>query len=230
MVNRILMVLAVLVILFGCGKKAVTPSDATQQPARIVKLTFDDGPVAANTPVVFLRKDTPLDGNTPAVLDTLRKYRVKATFFVVGEQARKYPGLVHREHSEGHTVQNHSYTHPVLNKLSNSEIARELRATNQAITEAGVPRPHLFRPPYGSSSRRVKSVGASLGLTQILWTGPASRDWEDPPAAVVCKRAVSSVRPGSIVLLHDGSGANTANALPCIIKELRTKGYRFDKL
>jgi len=127
MVNRILMVLAVLVILFGCGKKTVTPSDAaqqgtTQQSACIVKLTFDDGPVAANTPVVFLRRDTPLDGNTPAVLDVLRKYKVKATFFAVGEQVRKYPDLVHREYGEGHSVQNHSYTHPKLPTLSNARI------------------------------------------------------------------------------------------------------------
>src|SRR5215210_5867850 len=201
MVERVLMVLAMLTILLGCGNETVTPSgkvqqEATRQAKGIIKLTFDDGPVAANTPVIFLRKDTPLDGNTPAVLDVLRKYRVKATFFAVGEQVRKYPDLAHREYSEGHSVQNHSYTHPVLNKLSNAQIARELRATDRAITNAGIPRPHLFRPPYGSSNRRVKSAAASLGLTQILWTGPASRDWEDPPPTVICKRVVSSVRPG----------------------------------
>jgi peptidoglycan/xylan/chitin deacetylase (PgdA/CDA1 family) len=237
MVARVLMLLGVFVILCGCGQKAATPSGASQQEeqpsqqaAGVVKLTFDDGPVSADGPVIHLRKDTPLDGNTPAILDVLRKYGVKATFFVVGEQARKYPDLVHREYREGHSVQNHSYTHPKLPELSNAQIAGELRATNRAITEAGAPRPHLFRPPYGETSARIKSVGASLNLTQILWTQPASRDWEDPPPAVICKRVVSSVRPGSIVLLHDGSGAHTAKALPCIIKDLRAKGYRFGKL
>jgi peptidoglycan/xylan/chitin deacetylase (PgdA/CDA1 family) len=154
---------------------------------------------------------------------------VKATFFVVGRQARWYPGLVRRAYSEGHSVQNHTYTHPNLTTLANTGIERELRATNRAITEAGVPRPYRFRPPYGATSARVSSVGASLGLTQTLWSVDP-RDWEDPPASVVCSRVVSNVRPGSIVLLHDGTGANTADALPCIIKELRAKGYGFRKL
>ena len=232
---RVLMVLAMFVIFYGCGQKTRTASGAgqrntTPRAAGIVKLTFDDGPVARNAPVIFLRKDTPLDGNTPAVLDVLRKYGVPATFFVVGKQVRKYPGLVRREYSEGHSVQNHSYTHPNFTKLSKAQVARELRATNQAITEAGVPGPHRFRPPYGITNDRVRSVGASLGLRQIRWTDKASEDWEDPPASAICKRVVSKVRPGSVVLLHDGSGANTDDALPCIIRELRAKGYGFGKL
>jgi peptidoglycan/xylan/chitin deacetylase (PgdA/CDA1 family) len=236
MVARALMVMGVFAILCGCGPKAATSSAASQQqkPAQqaagVVKLTFDDGPVSGDGPVIFLRKDTPLDGNTPAILDVLRKYGVKGTFFVVGEQVRKYPDLVRREYREGHSVQNHSYTHPNLTKLSKARVARELRATNQAITEAGVPRPHRFRPPYGMTNDRVRSVGASLGLRQIRWTDVASEDWEDPPASVICKRVMSKVGPGSVVLLHDGSGAHTAKALPCIIKDLKAKGYRFGKL
>jgi peptidoglycan/xylan/chitin deacetylase (PgdA/CDA1 family) len=232
---RVLMVVAMFVIFYGCGQKTMTPSGADQQnttprAAGIVKLTFDDGPVARTAPVIFLRKDTPLDGNTPAVLDVLRKFGVPATFFVVGKQVRKYPELVHREYSEGHSVQNHSYTHRNFTKHSKAQVARELRMTNQAITEAGVPRPHIFRPPYGITNDRVRSVGASLGLRQIRWTDKPSEDWDDPPASVICKRVVRQVRPGSVVLLHDGSGANTDDALPCIIRELRAKGYGFGKL
>src|SRR5215210_8020123 len=168
MVERVLMVLAMLTILLGCGNETVTRSGTAQQQATrqakgIIKLTFDDGPVTRNAPVIFLRKDTPLDGNTPAVLDVLRKFGVPATFFVVGKQARKYPGLVRREYNEGHSVQNHSYTHPIFTKRSKAQVARELRVTNQAITEAGVPRPHIFRPPYGMTNDRIRSVGASLG-------------------------------------------------------------------
>jgi peptidoglycan/xylan/chitin deacetylase (PgdA/CDA1 family) len=237
------MVLGVLVIFYGCGQANPPPGNSPPEKAAngggaekgkadsaIVRLTFDDGPVRPNTPLMILGANTPLDGNTPAVLDVLRKYRVKATFFVVGEQVRKYPGLVRTEYSEGHSVQNHSFTHPNLTKLTNAEIAQELRVTNQAITEAGVPRPHLFRPPYGKTDDRVRRVGASLGLRQIRWTDKASEDWEDPPPSVICKRVVSRVRPGSVVLLHDGSGANTDEALPCIIKELRARGYGFGKL
>jgi peptidoglycan-N-acetylglucosamine deacetylase len=210
-------------------KKAVV----AEKPEKIVRLTFDDGPVlGGNTPVAIqgTHTPTPLAGKTPAVLDVLLEYGVKGTFFVVGEQVRKYSGLVRKAYSEGHSVQNHSYTHPDLTKLTNAEIARELRATNQAITEAGVPRPYLFRPPYGFTNFRVRTVGAFLGLIQRRWSDVPSEDWEDPPASVICRRVVSEVRPGSVVLLHDGSGANTDDALPCIIKELRAQGYGFGKL
>jgi len=182
--------------------------------AGIVRLTFDDGPVRANT---------------PRVLDVLANYRVKATFFVIGQRARRYPRLVKREYREGHSVQNHTYTHPELTTLSPVETRQELRATNRAIKAAGVPRPHRFRPPHGHTNARVRSVGASLGLIQTLWSVDP-HDWADPPASEICSRVVTNVRAGSIVLLHDGSGSNTVDALPCIIKRLRTQGYRFGKL
>lgn len=185
-----------------------------QTSSRVVRLTFDDGPVR---------------GNTARVLDVLRNRRVKATFFVVGRQVRANPGLVRREYREGHSVQNHSYTHADLTTLSNTGIRRELGRTNRAIVDAGVPRPYRFRPPYGATNARVRNVGASLGLTQTLWTVDP-RDWSDPPASVVCSRVVSNVQPGSIVLLHDGTGAHTAKALPCIITKLRARGYSFRKL
>jgi peptidoglycan-N-acetylglucosamine deacetylase len=203
------------VVLLQGGQAQAQQLGSTSQPAAgIVRLTFDDGPVRANT---------------PRVLDVLSDYRVKATFFVIGERARRYPRLVRREYREGHSVQNHTYTHPDLTTLGPVGIRRELRATNRAITAAGVPRPYRFRPPYGITNARVRSVGASLGLIQTLWSVDP-RDWADPPASVICRRVVSNVRPGSIVLLHDGSGANTEEALPCIIKKLRAQGYGFGKL
>ena len=186
----------------------------TQATSKYVRLTFDDVPVR---------------GNTRRVLDVLRNKRVKATFFVIGQQARANPALVRRAHHEGHSVQNHSYTHANLTTLSNTGIRRELSRTNRAIVDAGVPRPYRFRPPYGATNARVRSIGTSLGLTQTLWTVDP-RDWADPPASVVCSRVLNNVRSGSIVLLHDGTGANTDNALPCIINGLRARGYSFRKL
>src|ERR671912_337107 len=189
---------------------------STSQPAaaRIVRLTFDDGPVRANT---------------PRVLNVLSNYRVQATFFVIGQKARRHPRLVKREYREGHSVQNHTYTHPDLTTRGPVQTRRELRATNQAIKAAGVPRPYRFRPPKGLTNARVRSVGASLGLIQTLWSVDP-RDWANPPASVICRRVVTNVRPGSIVLLHDASAANTVEALPCIIKRLRAQGYGFGKL
>jgi peptidoglycan/xylan/chitin deacetylase (PgdA/CDA1 family) len=203
-----------LVLLQRGPAQAQQLGSTSQRPARIVRLTFDDGPVRPNT---------------PRVLNVLSNHRVKATFFVIGKRARRYPRLVKREYRQGHSVQNHTYTHPDLTTLGNAEIKRELRATNRAIKAAGVPRPHRFRPPHGITNARVRSVGDSLSLIQTLWSVDP-HDWADPPASVICRRVVSNVRPGSIVLLHDGSGANTEEALPCIIKRLRAQGYGFSKL
>ena len=203
------------VVLLQRGLAQAQQLGSTSQPAAgIVRLTFDDGPVRANT---------------PRILNVLSNYRVKATFFVIGQRARRHPRLVKREYREGHSVQNHTYTHPDLTTLGPVETRRELRATNRAIRAAGVPRPYRFRPPYGHTNARVRSVGASLGLIQTLWSVDP-HDWANPPASVICRRVASNVRPGSIVLLHDGTGTNTVQALPCIIKRLRAQGYGFGKL
>ena len=202
------------VVLLQVGTAQAQQRGPTAQTTARVFLTFDDGPVR---------------GNTARVLNVLANRGVRATFFVVGKQARWYPRLVKREYTEGHSVQNHTYTHPDLTTLSNTGIRRELRRTNRTVIAAGVPRPYRFRPPYGASNPRVKRVGASLGLTQTLWSVDP-RDWADPSPSVICRRVVGNASPGSIVLLHDGTGANTDEALPCIIKGLRAKGYTFGKL
>src|SRR5215207_8894272 len=153
------------VVLLQGGQAQAQQLGSTSQPAAgIVRLTFDDGPVRANT---------------PRVLNVLSNYRVKATFFVIGQRARRYPRLVKREYREGHSVQNHTYTHPDLTTLGPVQTRRELRATNQAIKAAGVPRPYRFRPPYGATNVRIRSAGASLGLIQTLWSVDP-HDWEGP--------------------------------------------------
>jgi peptidoglycan/xylan/chitin deacetylase (PgdA/CDA1 family) len=202
------------VLLQGEPARAQQLGSTSQPAAGIVRLTFDDGPVRTNT---------------PRVLNVLSSYRVKATFFVIGQRARRHPLLVRREYREGHSVQNHTYTHPDLTTLGPVGIRRELRATNRAIKAAGVPRPYRFRPAQGHTNARVRSVGASLGLIQTLWSVDP-HDWANPPASVICRRVASNVSPGSIVLLHDGTGTNTVEALPCIIKRVRAQGYGFGKL
>jgi peptidoglycan-N-acetylglucosamine deacetylase len=202
------------VLVQGGPAQAQRLGSSPQPAAGTVRLTFDDGPVRAST---------------PRILDVLSNYRVKATFFVIGERARRYPRLVKREHREGHSVQNHTYTHPELTTLGSAEVRRELRATNRAIRAAGVPRPYRFRPPRGHTNARVRGVGASLGLIQTLWSVDP-HDWANPSASRICSGVVSNARAGSIVLLHDGSGSNTVEALPCIIERLRAQGYRFGKL
>ena len=210
----LLLCVPALVLLSRGGSARAQESGVAPQAAARVFLTFDDRPVR---------------GNTGRVLNVLARHGVEATFFVVGRQARWYPRLVRREYTEGHSVQNHTYTHTDLTTLSNAGIRRELRRTNRAISAAGVPRPYRFRPPYGATNSRVKMVGASFGLTQTLWSVDP-RDWADPSPAVICRRVVGNVSPGSVVLLHDGTGANTDEALRCIVKRLEAKGYGFGKL
>ena len=184
---------------------------------RTVALTFDDGPQL---------------NSTPQILDTLRDYNVDATFFVLGQRVNALPDLVRREYAEGHSVQNHSYTHPHLTWLSETEVQRELADTNAAIEAAGLPRPYRFRPPYGDTNATVEMVGQSLGLTQTLWDA-SPEDWEGASASTICSRVVQGVKPGSVVVLHDASAEdgvsvyNTNDALPCIINTLRQNGYRF---
>ena len=192
------------------------PTTTPEHPKVEIALSFDDGPDP---------------NNTPEILDILKRYDVKATFFVRGDQARAYPGLVRREHQEGHVVGNHSYSHPKLTSLSKAEVRKQLQDTNTAITAAGAPEPKLFRPPWGATDAEVEGVANSLGLTQTLWDESASVDEGQgenlaTPAAV-CDQTVARAEPGAILLLHDGFTPSTAKALPCIIRRLKARGYEF---
>jgi polysaccharide deacetylase len=115
-----------------------------ERPKSDIALTFDDGPDP---------------NNTPKVLDALKRYDAKATFFVRGDRARAYPELVRREYQEGHVVGNHAYDHPRLTTLSKPEVERQLRDTNAVITVAGAPKPKLFRPPFWGHRRRCRERG-----------------------------------------------------------------------
>ena len=148
-----------LVLLQGGPAQAQQPTATSQRAAGIVRLTFDDGPVRANT---------------PRILNVLSNYRVKATFFVIGQRARRYPRLVKREYREGHSVQNHTYTHPDLTTLGPVETRRELRATNRAIKAASVPRPYRFRPPYGATNSGPYPVWGGTSSVRSSWLSSES--------------------------------------------------------
>ncbi len=191
--------------------------DTTPPPnSKIIALSFDDGP-------------DPTPTNTPKILDTLRLYNVKATFFVRGDQTSSHPDLVRREYQEGHTVANHTYTHADLTTLSSSQVEQQLRDTNTAIVSAGAPLPNLFRPPWASTNAQIESVATSLGLTQTVWDFSQNVDeWGAASTATsVCDQAVGGARPGAIMLLHDAWTPHTADALPCIITRLQAQGYSF---
>ncbi|TDB69764.1 polysaccharide deacetylase family protein [Micromonospora sp. KC723] len=178
---------------------------------RTVALTFDDGPDPTWT---------------PKVLNQLRAGRVKATFCLVGTEVRKHPELVRRIVREGHQLCNHSWRHDFdLGRRPVAEIRADLTRTNQAI-RAAVPdaRVPFYRQPGGRWTPEVVAVAKQLGMRSLHWSVDP-QDWAKPTAPVLRKRVMSGVRPGGIVLMHDGGGdrSRTLAACPHVIADLNRR-------
>ncbi|MGX6601643.1 polysaccharide deacetylase family protein [Micromonosporaceae bacterium Da 78-11] len=177
-----------------------------------ITLTFDDGP---------------LPEYTGQVLDILRRYRIPATFFCVGMNATAHPEMLQRMQDEGHTIGNHTWSHPFLPELSHRQLLEQLDRTNEAITKATGVTPRLFRPPYGSRTPEVLDWLGAVDTTMVLWDVEPD-DWSMPGTSVITRRVVDRTRNGSVILLHDGGGnrSQMVEALPRIIEELE-QSYRF---
>ncbi|HEY2955200.1 MAG TPA: polysaccharide deacetylase family protein [Candidatus Eisenbacteria bacterium] len=186
---------------------------------KVVALTFDDGP---NEPY------------TSRILDILERERVRATFFMIGSNVRRYPRTAARAVREGHVIGNHSDSHPVGFALESvAELRKELDAAEESIHAAAGVYPRFFRPPQGLRSPWLMSLLRRDSLVAVTWND-APGDWNHVPASALVARTLAQVHPGSIILLHDGMnlthGADqtaTVQALPEIIRRLRALGYRF---
>ena len=188
---------------------------------KVVALTFDDGPNADATPLI---------------LDTLAEKGVRATFFVLGSHAERWPDLVRRIAHEGHQLGNHGYFHRKLQFRSPFYVARDIRLGIRAIRRAGVPAPRYFRAPHGFRSPWTTPIASSYGERTVGWS-LGVWDSDRPGVDEIVRRTLEGVNPGSIVLLHDGDGYNpdgdrlqTAAALPWIIDGLKANGYEFAAL
>ena len=157
------------------------------------------------------------------LIDILGKYKVKATFFVVGDWVDKYPESVKALHDAGHEVMNHSNTHAHMSQLSKDEIIADVEACNDKIEAVTGVRPTLIRPPYGEYDDNVITAIRSIGMEPIQWDVD-SLDWKDLSAADITQRVVSKVQPGSIVLFHNAA-EHTPEALAGIIEALIADGY-----
>ncbi len=183
--------------------------------AKLVALTFDDGPEP---------------GQTDAVLNLLRDNNVKATFFVLGDRTGRHPELVKRAADEGHQIANHSFSHKNFAKESEKEIRRQIVVGQRRIRNAvgGDELTPWIRPPYGRTNARAWKVLKAEKQRVVMWDVDP-QDWRRPGTAKIANRVISNVEPGSIVLLHDG-GSNrqqTISALPKIIRVLKQRGYEF---
>ena len=174
---------------------------------KVVALTFDDGPNPATT---------------NQALDTLSKYGIKATFFVLGKNISGNEEILKRMKADGHVIGNHSWSHPVLSKLSLDEAKKQITDTEDAITKVLGSSSKLMRPPYGAITDDIRN---SLDLSFIMWDVD-SLDWKSHNEASILTEIQREVKNGSIILMHD-IHAETVNALPKIIDYLKEQGYHF---
>ena len=188
---------------------------------RRIYLTFDDGPNARAT---------------PAILDTLARQRVPAAFFMVGDHVRRFREMARRVADAGHEIGNHTEHHRKLLRLDRQTVRLELDQAHEAISGVTGVRPRAFRAPHGHRSIFLAAKARELEYTVFGWTFGVF-DTALPGAATIRRRVTRRLRPGAIVLLHDGDGYDpdgdrmqTAEALPGIIEDARARGYEFGSL
>lgn len=215
-------------ILLGTGLLllAVLPGDNFYGPVlasgnttkKVVALTFDDGPYQPYT---------------EQVLSVLKEKNVRATFFVVGENAAAHPDVIKKMQADGHVIGTHTQHHKDLLRLDAKEIYTEMAMGAESIRQITGQKPKFVRPPHGFKDYEVIEQAKRLDLQVVNWD-VIPRDWTNPGTATIVKNVVENVKPGSVVLLHDGdspvnkgSREQTVQALPLIIDQLRGEGYSF---
>ncbi|MFJ5533868.1 polysaccharide deacetylase family protein [Streptomyces sp. NPDC093261] len=174
-------------------------------------LTFDDGPDPRYT---------------PHILRTLRAYDVRAVFFVCGQTAADHKDLLREMADDGHVVGNHTWTHPLLTRLSRPEIRSEMERTCEVIADAYGEAPLWFRAPYGAWNGAAFQLGAELGMEPFAWTVD-SLDWTTPGTPTIVRRVEAAAAPGVIVLSHDAGGdrSQSVAALREYLPHLLDSGY-----
>lgn len=180
--------------------------DSTPQPGqKLAALTFDDGPGT----------------HTHSVLDALAARHIPATFFVLGSSASAYPDIIQRMRDEGHEIENHTWSHPWLTKVSAETFNSQIQRTNAVIGGS-----RYLRPPYGDTNSTVRARAAALGLQLAFWTVD-TRDWERQEVEAIMSHVKAETQPGAIILMHDGGDnrLQTVAAVPVIIDWLFEQGY-----
>jgi peptidoglycan/xylan/chitin deacetylase (PgdA/CDA1 family) len=210
--------------LYGLRDKTlqVIVSGASSKDDKLIALTFDDGPTPAYT---------------PQVLATLAQHRIKATFFMIGQQVQAHPDIVRQVAQAGHAIGNHTYSHARLAGLGLRGVLDEVRRCQRALREHAHINPNLLRPPFGLRDVTAHIAIRALGFHIVNWSNSAE-DWRGDNAATLAERVTRAAQPGHIILMHDGCGASdnvevnpdrtpTVLALPMIVSQLHEQGYRF---
>ena len=189
--------------------KKKIPIYRVDRPDKEVSLTFD---------AAWGNEDT------QTLIDILNKYKVKATFFLVGQWVDKYPDSTKALAENGEDIMNHSDTHPDMTKLSTSDMLKQINSCDDKIEKLTGKRPTLFRAPYGAYNNALIQTLEDSGHYDIQWDVD-SLDWKEIPASQIKERVLSKVKSGSIILFHNAA-LHTPEALPSIIESLQSQGYK----
>ena len=205
-------VLFLIALLFSTSNYAI----ATLPTPNTVALTFDDGP----SPIY-----------TPQILAILKKYHIKATFFVVGSNAKLYPELIKAIHDEGHPINSHSMTHPMLTKISDKTLQYEVATPSLIVDNIIGIKPLCLRYPFGMSNEHVRNVIRKNGMTPVPM-GFNSFDYERPGTQKIISWVLKNAHSRQVILLHDGydKREQTVAALPVIIEGIQKKGLGFSTI
>ena len=197
----------------GSAKAPPQPTYYLNDGPKTIALTIDDGPNATYT---------------PQILKLLQKYRVKATFSMIGTSVVADPGLAREVADAGHKVINHTWTHANLSGLTPSQLTVQIDKANDEIEAAIRQRLDMFRAPYGAWSTAVLERCQQMKLTPLDWSVDP-QDWARPGTNKIISNIMKNTRTGSIILEHDGGGnrSQTVAALTVVIPELLAAGYRF---
>ncbi|MEB3180696.1 MAG: polysaccharide deacetylase family protein [Nostocaceae cyanobacterium] len=181
---------------------------------KIVALTYDDGP---NPPY------------TNQLLDVLDRYKAKATFFAIGENIAKHPDIVKLTEKSGSELANHSYSHPDMLFKPDKFLKSEIEKTDSILQELGVKHTIHFRPPWGRRFIGLPYIIYQQNKKLIMWDIDSQDYFDEHTPSVIANRVIERIRPGAIVVMHDGGGdrSRTVIATEMIIKSLQPQGYEF---
>lgn len=182
------------------------------EESKAIAITLDDGP-------------SPF---TDDMLEVLDRHSVPATFYVMGSRLSQRPAMAQQVLRRGHSLGNHTWTHADLRRQRAGVVESELQRTSELLRRTTGSRPCTFRAPYGEDPAPVVAAAERAGMVTVGWNAD-SKDWELPSAAAMTQRVLGKLRPGAIILLHDGGGPRERSvvALERIITAARDQGYRF---
>lgn len=186
-------------------KESVEESGVKEKPS--IAITFDDGPSSRYT---------------GRLLDGLKERNVKASFFLIGENAEENPELVERIYKEGHLIGNHTYSHVQMTHLSEKEAANEIERTDQVISAITGEHVAYMRPPFGAWQRELE---IKMEVLPVLWSVDPL-DWTTENVDEIVSKVVTEVEEGDIILLHDCYASSVEAALR-IVDILQKEGYEF---